>query len=83
MKTMTECDIESIFSFLIQDQPDDILKPNPHIFCHFATGIGEPKYMAIPSWDTARSLLEEGLDNYNEMNATMNLVLFEDAMSHM
>lgn len=27
-------------------------------------------------------LLEEALESYNEVNAAMNLVLFEDAMSH-
>lgn len=26
--------------------------------------------------------MEEGLEGYNEVNAVMNLVLFEDAMSH-
>ena len=27
-------------------------------------------------------VLVDALDNYNDMNAAMNLVLFEDAMSH-
>uniref|UniRef100_A0A674EYS7 Dynein axonemal heavy chain 17 n=1 Tax=Salmo trutta TaxID=8032 RepID=A0A674EYS7_SALTR len=54
----------------------------PNIFCHFAQGIGEPKYFPIPDWVVLNKLLLEGLDSYNEVNAVMNLVLFEDAMSH-
>ena len=61
----------------------EALKPNPHIFCHFSTGIGDAKYTPIPTWEALNKLLQEGLDNYNEMNAAMNLVLFEDAMAHM
>ncbi len=38
--------------------------------------------MAVPNWDTLRKNLEEALDSYNELNAIMNLVLFEDAMQH-
>lgn len=71
------------YSIISQDAPEEVLAPNPHIYCHFATGIGEPKYFAMPSWQTLSNLLTEALDNYNEINAVMNLVLFEDAMSHM
>ena len=67
----------------MQDVPNDVLKPDPHIFCHFATGIGEPKYYPITTWENLNKLLVEALDNYNEMNAVMNLVLFGDAMAHM
>jgi len=52
------------------------------IYCHFAAGIGEPKYLSIPSWPHLSKILEEALDSYNEINAVMNLVLFEDAMQH-
>ncbi|KAL4648151.1 dynein heavy chain 9, axonemal-like [Arapaima gigas] len=53
-----------------------------NIYCHFATGIGEPKYMPVQSWDSLNKTLIEALDNYNEVNAAMSLVLFEDAMAH-
>ena len=49
-------------------------------FCHFAQGIGELKYDSIESWDQINGVLTEALDNYNDINAQMNLVLFEDAM---
>ena len=59
------------------------MKTDPLIYCHFASGIGEPKYLSISSWDSLSKLLEEALESYNELNAVMNLVLFEDAMQHM
>ena len=66
----------------MQEIDPEALKVDPLIFCHFATGIGEPKYMAVPTWETLKKILEEALDSYNEINAIMNLVLFEDAMQH-
>jgi len=51
-------------------------------FCHFAKGVGEPKYDQIDSWDGINQILVDTLDSYNDVNAAMNLVLFEDAMSH-
>ena len=52
------------------------------IYTHFSTGIGDPKYMPIDNWSQLTKLLTDALDNYNEVNANMNLVLFEDAMMH-
>ena len=54
----------------------------PNIFCHFALGVGDPKYMPIDHWPHLQKLLNDALDAYNELNAQMNLVLFEDAMTH-
>ena len=54
----------------------------PLIYCHFAQGVGEPKYFPISSWEYLRKTLDEALVSYNELNAVMNLVLFEDAMRH-
>ena len=68
--------------YITQDMDDATLNPDPLIYCHFATGIGEPKYLRVPAWDSLRKILEEALDSYNEINAVMNLVLFEDAMQH-
>ena len=45
-------------------------------------GIGEPKYMPVRGWDALNKLLNEAMHSYNELNAVMDLVLFEDAMSH-
>lgn len=54
-----------------------------NMYCHFATGVGEPKYMPVQSWGSLNKTLLEALDSYNEVNPALNLVLFEDAMSHM
>ena len=49
---------------------------------HRCRGIGEPKYMPMGKWDALNKLLTDALASYNELNAAMDLVLFEDAMSH-
>lgn len=54
-----------------------------NLYCHFARGLGESKYMPVQSWSSLNKTLLEVLDSYNEVNATLNLVLFEDAMAHM
>lgn len=54
-----------------------------NLYCHFARGLGEARYMAAESWSSLSKTLLEVLDSYNEVNATLNLVLFEDAMAHM
>ncbi|NXE83161.1 DYH17 protein, partial [Cochlearius cochlearius] len=61
---------------------EELVFAKPNIYCHFAQGMGEPKYLPVPSWPALNKLLGEALDNYNEVNAAMSLVLFEDAVSH-
>ncbi|XP_054457284.1 dynein heavy chain 9, axonemal isoform X2 [Anoplopoma fimbria] len=53
-----------------------------NLYCHFARGLGEARYMAVESWSCLNKTLLEVLDSFNEVNATLNLVLFEDAMAH-
>lgn len=65
-----------------EDMDETSIKPDPLIICHFAQGIGDPKYMAVGGWEPLKKLLEEALDSYNDVNAVMNLELFEDAMTH-
>jgi len=55
---------------------------DPLLFCHFSEGIEDNVYNQVPSLVTMNKVLEEGLREYNETNATMDLVLFEDAMKH-
>ena len=38
--------------------------------------------MSVSTWDSLKRILEEALESYNDINAIMNLVLFEDAMQH-
>ncbi|XP_045680245.1 dynein axonemal heavy chain 9 isoform X1 [Phyllostomus hastatus] len=53
-----------------------------NMYCHFANGIGEPKYMPVPSWELLAQTLVDALESHNEVNTVMDLVLFEDAMRH-
>lgn len=46
----------------------------PNIYCHFAQGMDDFKYMPVTSWASLSNLLGEALDSYNEVNAAMNLV---------
>ncbi|XP_064006872.1 dynein axonemal heavy chain 17 [Pogoniulus pusillus] len=61
---------------------EDLMFAKPNIYFHFTQGMGEPKYLPVPSWPDLNKLLVEALDSYNEVNAAMSLVLFEDALSH-
>ncbi|KAG7310430.1 hypothetical protein JYU34_003208 [Plutella xylostella] len=65
-----------------EDIDEGTVFERPNIFCHFAGGIGEPKYMPILSWEQLNKLLTEAMASYNDLIAAMNLVLFEDAMMH-
>ncbi|KAJ3191413.1 hypothetical protein HK101_007802 [Irineochytrium annulatum] len=64
------------------DMDQSIVNADPIIYTHFALGIGEPKYGAIKDWAALKKLLDEAQLQYDESFAAMNLVLFEDAMSH-
>ncbi|XP_030080192.1 dynein beta chain, ciliary [Drosophila hydei] len=66
----------------IEGISEDIIYAQPHIFCHFAKGLSDIKYMPILNWDRLKSLLEEAQMRYNDYVGAMNLVLFDDAMSH-
>uniref|UniRef100_G3U465 Dynein axonemal heavy chain 11 n=1 Tax=Loxodonta africana TaxID=9785 RepID=G3U465_LOXAF len=58
------------------------LLQQPLIYCHFANGGEDPCYMPVRDWEALKTILTEALDNYNELNAAMHLVLFDDAMKH-
>ncbi|KAM4843232.1 dynein axonemal heavy chain 17 [Thomomys bottae] len=64
------------------DLGEELVFAKPNIFCHFAQGIGDPKYFPVTDMAQLNKLLVDVLDSYNEVNAVMNLVLFEDAVSH-
>ena len=54
----------------------------PLVFCHFTDGIDNPVYDQITSLVAMNTVLDDALREYNEINAAMDLVLFEDAMKH-
>lgn len=65
-----------------EDMDEPTINRQPLIYCHFAGGIGEPKYLPVTNYADLSKIIVDALDNYNEINAAMNLVLFEDAISH-
>lgn len=65
-----------------QDVESHVLLQKPLIYCHFANGVADHNYMPVKDWEMLRKILLEALENYNEINASMNLVLFEDAIQH-
>ena len=66
----------------MQEFEEAEITAKPNVLCHFARGIGEPRYLPMRSWDDLAAILGDALTTYNELNAAMNLVLFEDAMKH-
>lgn len=57
--------------------------PENLIFCNFASGMnGQDRLYDVMPNDKLLPFIEEGLTVYNDNNAVMNLVLFEDAMKH-
>lgn len=88
-KLVEEKDIDSftkmqhdIVKKSFEEIDESIVFDTPNIYCHFASGIGEPKYMPIKTWTGLQKLLQEAMSSYNDLVAGMNLVLFEDAMMH-
>jgi dynein heavy chain len=56
--------------------------PEPLVFAGFVNGLDDKLYDQFPSADALSSRLLEALREYNDTNAVMDLVLFEDAMKH-
>ena len=65
-----------------ENDKDEEIFPTPNIFCHFALGLEEGGVYADTDFEKLTELLDEGLKEYNENFAVMDLVLFEDAMKH-
>ncbi|XP_074510014.1 dynein axonemal heavy chain 11 [Sebastes fasciatus] len=61
---------------------DKKVTKQPLLYCHFAQMGDEASYAPVTDWAALRSVLTDALESYNELNAAMNLVLFEDAMQH-
>jgi dynein heavy chain len=66
----------------LEEFDDNLIFRQPLLYCNFAAGIGDAKYLPVSNYADLYKILSEALDNHNELNAAMNLVLFEDAVSH-
>ncbi|XP_018585062.2 dynein heavy chain 11, axonemal [Scleropages formosus] len=88
-KLMEEKDVE-LFNKILLDTgkryfegiDESIFIHQPLIYCHFAHGLGEPRYFRVSDWERLHKTLTEALEHYNELHATMDLVLFEEAIQH-
>lgn len=56
--------------------------PEPLVFAHFVAGLEENIYDQFSGIDQLTERLNHALNEYNDTNAMMDLVLFEDAMRH-
>ena len=65
-----------------KDLDQSIVFRTPLIFCHCWKDLDEKSYNIVESIDSLNHILNSALASYNETNAAMNLVLFQDAMQH-
>ncbi|XP_028435224.1 dynein heavy chain 11, axonemal isoform X2 [Perca flavescens] len=73
METLHEC---------FEGLEDKKVTKQPLLYCHFVQMGDAASYAPVTDWAVLRSVLTDALESYNELNAAMNLVLFEDAMQH-
>lgn len=57
-------------------------KAEPLIFANFVASLDEKNYDQFPNSEAMSKRLQEALREYNDTNAVMDLVLFDDAMKH-
>lgn len=67
---------------LVQGLEDKKVTKQPLLYCHFSQMAEAASYAPVTDWSVLRTILTDALESYNELNAAMNLVLFEDAMQH-
>lgn len=66
----------------VENINDAMVFESPNVYFHYAEGLSDSKYMPAKGWERLNALLTEAQVGYNELVGAMNLVLFEDAMSH-
>mmetsp|Transcript_13737 Transcript_13737/g.31794 ORF Transcript_13737/g.31794 Transcript_13737/m.31794 type:complete len:4493 (-) Transcript_13737:49-13527(-) len=64
------------------DQDAEKVNARPLVFASFVTPQENPPYIGISDAAKLKKLLDDKLTEYNESNAVMNLVLFEQAIEH-
>jgi len=76
---------DTIFSDILKKNLGSLsaeeLLEKPLVYTTFATTT-DGSYLPVPSLEKLKSVLESKLNEYNECNAMMDLVLFEQAMFH-
>jgi len=76
---------DSIFKDIVKKNisniPTDELFDTPLVYTNFVTTT-DGAYLPVPSMEKLKTVLDAKLNEYNETNAMMDLVLFEQAMLH-
>lgn len=67
---------------LVQGLEDKCVTRQPLIYWHFSQTGEESSYAPVTDWSVLSTVLTDALESYNDLNAAMDLVLFEDAMQH-
>lgn len=80
-QSASEQALESCCAALADVDEASVMK-TPLLFCHFSRGLGDAKYGEADGYSTLNTILQQALASYNELNPVMELVLFEDAISH-
>uniref|UniRef100_A0A3P8V3P1 Dynein axonemal heavy chain 11 n=1 Tax=Cynoglossus semilaevis TaxID=244447 RepID=A0A3P8V3P1_CYNSE len=73
METVHEC---------FEGLEDKCVTRQPLIYWHFSQTGEESSYAPVTDWSVLSTVLTDALESYNDLNAAMDLVLFEDAMQH-
>ena len=73
--------LESCCAALAEVDEPNVMRM-PLLFCHFSRGLGDAKYGEAEGYDSLNNILQQALMAYNDLNPALELVLFEDAISH-
>ncbi|KAM6087603.1 LOW QUALITY PROTEIN: dynein axonemal heavy chain 11 [Chlamydotis macqueenii] len=83
----TECDffhdmMMDAMHMCFENVEDQVLLQSLLIYHHFGNGRADLCTKPVKEWEPLRNILEEFLESYNEIHASMSQVLFEGAMQH-
>ncbi|XP_021268215.1 dynein heavy chain 10, axonemal isoform X2 [Numida meleagris] len=84
-KALVQGHIKNLIEENFSDELEQAMR-DPILFGDFRMALneGEPRvYEDIQTYDVAKTLFQEILEEYNEVNVKMNLVLFDDALEHL
>ncbi|XP_065594770.1 dynein axonemal heavy chain 10 [Cyrtonyx montezumae] len=84
-KALVQGHIKNLIEEYFRDELEEAMR-DPILFGGFSTALNEGKpciYEDIQAYDVAKTLFQEILEEYNEVNVKMNLVLFDDALEHL
>eukprot|EP01135_Chromosphaera_perkinsii_P008555 Nk52_evm21s1400 gene=Nk52_evmTU21s1400 len=77
---------EGLLKKTMRSQPEFgdplILHEKPLIFSHFSEGVDIDSYSRVQTFANLKTILDTALEGYNDSHSMMDIVFFDDAMSH-